>query len=123
MRTHKPNRNRLHGKGMPQGASQISDWLGAWLRERRVAAGYPTQLSTVGKLPVTYGVVTSAEQGRPPELANFLNLVIAYGAEEALVKQIREWRATGVHLVQGNRLEGQQMPDVKQSRGARSRRS
>jgi transcriptional regulator with XRE-family HTH domain len=72
--------------------SQIRSWVKAWLREQRERAGLSQERAAV-RAGVGIGVVRSAEQtGSPPELENFLRLVMAYEAEEALVKRLRDWR-------------------------------
>lgn len=68
--------------------SQISDFL----REARKAAGFK-QITAAPAAGVGYGVVTNSEQSGDVMASNFIALVMTYGAEEALVKQIREWRA------------------------------
>lgn len=89
---------------MPPDASQISRWL----KDRRTAAGL-TQLKAADAAQVGYGVVTNSEQGGEVLGSNFIALVMAYNAEEALVKQIREWRAAP-RQSQGENGDGPDQP-------------
>lgn len=87
--------------------SQIRCWAGPWLQTMRKRAGL-TQEQAAQRSGVSISVVRDVEQtGSPPDLVNFLPLVMAYRAEDALVNQIREWRAADGQAVGGNGDGGQ----------------
>lgn len=72
--------------------SQIRQWVKVWLKDQRDRTGL-SQEKAARRAEVGIGVIRSAEQvGSPPDLLNFLRLVMAYDAEKELVNQIREWR-------------------------------
>lgn len=66
----------------------------SWIRTARERAGL-TQEKAAQRAGVGLGVVTNSEHKGSMMAENFLTLVITYGAEDALVNQLREWRNGG----------------------------
>lgn len=91
--------------------SQIRSWLQPWLKAKREAAGM-TQDQAIMKSGLTRGVLVSAEQGRVPEVWNFLSLILFYGGEKELVNQLRKWREAGGEGAAGSDVMLDPEPDV-----------
>lgn len=91
---HNTSPKLLLPKDMALSASQIR----LFLKVAREATGL-TQEKAARRADVGLGVVTNAEQTGSMMAENFLALVIGYGAEEALVNQIRKWRAANGQTV------------------------
>jgi transcriptional regulator with XRE-family HTH domain len=86
--------------------SQIRLWVKDWLTSMRKRADL-SQEAAAREAGISLGVVRSAEQtGSPPDLRHFLLLVMAYGAEQELVNQIREWRRASGQAVEPPRDKG-----------------
>lgn len=76
-------------------ASQIGNWLRDARKRARLTQHQAAHGSGVG-----YGVVTSSEQGRAPELLNFLRLVVYYGAEKALLTLLQAEQSQGLRVAE-----------------------
>ena len=99
---------------LPMDASHFRSWVKTWLRDARVRSGY-SQEAAARAARVGIGIIRTAEQtGGPPKLANFLRLVAAYRAEDALVNQIREWRGESGEVAGGSEVAPNAPPDVNQ---------
>jgi transcriptional regulator with XRE-family HTH domain len=90
--TRNTTRKWVHVNEMSLDTSQISKWL----KDLRIRSGL-TQDQVILQSGIGRGVVTSAEQGRVPELANFLSLVAFYRAEDELGKKLRDWWGGTTH--------------------------